>query len=205
MLFAVALRLAHAEEVFAVDAHGEHEYDGDQGIQVVGDGCHEGVEAVIAQIAAYGNRPRGNRRDDAHRRCGGVDDPCQLLVAHAELVGYGAHDRAYGKAVEVVVDEHDQAQDGGHEGGHAGVLDVLGRPFGVRARAAGDGDEHHQRAQQRKEQDKRAVRGNLLGHDLRDIAECGNELVDAGAVQRELVDNKAAEHANQQGGIHLLG
>ena len=141
MSVAVALSLAHAEEVFAETAHSEHEHNGDQCVEVVRNGGNERVEAVFTHVATHGNRPRGNRGNNAHRSCGGVDDPRQLFVADAELVGYGAHDGTNSEAVEVVVNEYHDAQKSRHNGCHACALDVFRGPFSVCARTASNGDD----------------------------------------------------------------
>ena len=141
MSVAVALSLAHAEEVFAETAHSEHEHNGDQCVEVVRNGGNERVEAVFTHVATHGNRPRGNRGNNAHWSCGGVDDPRQLFVADAELVGYGAHDGTNSEAVEVVVNEYHDAQKSRHNGCHACALDVFRGPFSVCARTASNGDD----------------------------------------------------------------
>ena len=146
-LLHLGLGNAHGAEVLLGSAHEEDEHDGEQRIEVVRDGLDERCETAFAQVAAYGHGPRRHRRDDADRRRGGVDDPCQLLVADVESIGDGAHDRAHREAVEVVVHEDDDAQHRSENLRHLRVLDVRRHPLGVRARSAGGRDDHHERAQ----------------------------------------------------------
>ena len=144
-------RAHRAVVVLARDQHEEHEEDGQQRVEVVRNGLYKRGEAVFAQVTANRNGPRGHRRDDAHRGSRGVDDPCQLFVADAELVGDGTHNGADRQAVEVVVHEDDDAKQRREHLGHLRVLDVGGYPLRICAAAARRGDDHGQRAQQRKE------------------------------------------------------
>ena len=137
---------AHRAVIELRDQHEEHEEDREQGVEVIGDGLHERREAVFSQIAAHGNRPRGDRRDDAHRRRRGVDDPRQFFAADVEAIGDGTHDRADRQAVEVVVHEDENAENRREHRREARVLHVLRHPLGVGARAAGDRDDHRERA-----------------------------------------------------------
>ena len=141
------LSRAHRAVIELRDQHEEHEEDREQGVEVVGDGLHERREAVFSQIAAHGNRPRRDRRNDAHRRRRGVDDPRQFLAADMEAVGDGTHDRADRQTVKIVVHEDEDAENRRENRGEARVLHVLRHPFGVGARAAGDRDDHRERAQ----------------------------------------------------------
>ena len=147
----IGLSRGHRAEVLLKEQHEEHEEDGEQRVEVVGDGGHEGVEAVLAHVAAHGHRPRGYRRDNADRGRRGVDDPGELLVADAELVRHRAHDGAHGKAVEVVVHEDDDAEQRREDRGGTGVLHVRGHPLRIGAGAAGRSDDHGKRSQKRKE------------------------------------------------------
>ena len=141
------LSRTHRAVIELRDQHEEHEEDREQGVEVVGDGLHERREAVFSQIAAHGNRPRRDRRNDAHRRRRGVDDPRQFLAADMEAVGDGTHDRADRKTVKIVVHEDEDAKNRRENRGEARVLHVLRHPFSVGARAAGDCDDHRERAQ----------------------------------------------------------
>ena len=60
--------LLHGAKVQADERDEEHEHDSRERIEVIRNRLHEQIEAVIAQIAANGNRPRRHRRNDAHRR-----------------------------------------------------------------------------------------------------------------------------------------
>ena len=68
-------------------------------------------------------------------------------MADMEAIGHGAHDRADRQAVEVVVDEDDDAQQTREHLRGARVLDMGGHPLGISAAAARCGDDHGKRAQ----------------------------------------------------------
>lgn len=85
----------HRTEIAPASAQREHEHDGEQRVEVVGNRGNEGVEAIFTQIATNGNGPRRNRHDDADGGRGRIDDPCQLLAADLEAIGHGAHHATY--------------------------------------------------------------------------------------------------------------
>ena len=196
--------LLHGAKVQADECNEEHEYDSAKRIEVIRNRLHEQVEAVIAQVAANGNSPRRHRGNNAHRRRARVDKPCELFVAHAEAVGDRTHNRANREAVEVVVHENENAQNGGHHAGEASALHVLRNPCAICARATGNGDEYDKRAQQRQEQQQRAVVGNLLTHHLGNQAERVNERTEPNAIDGKGIDDHANENSDCEGGIHLL-
>ena len=149
-----ALGLEHEAEVPPGERDQEDEIDGEQGVQVVRDRRHERVEAVLAQVATHGHGPGGHGRDDAHRRRHGVDNPGKLLAADLEAVQDRAHHRAHREAVEVVVDEDEDAEQGREHLGKPCVVHVFGHPARVGARPAGHSYDHRKGTQQRQEQDE---------------------------------------------------
>ena len=80
-----------------------------------------------------------------------------------------------------------------------------GYPFRIGAGTAGRGDDHGERPQQRQEQQQCPVAGYLLGHHLGHHGERRHQLLAAGTVQGELVDQHAGKHADRERGIHFLG
>ena len=108
--------------------------------------------------------PGGNGSDHADRRGGRVDQIGQFGAGNPVAVGDRAHDRADGQAVEIVVDEDQDAEDEGRQhGAHAG-LDVLFRPAPDGRGAAGVIDERHDDAQQYKENEDAGVAGDGGDH-----------------------------------------
>ena len=196
--------LLHGAKVQTDECNEEHEHDSRKRIEVVRDRLHEQIEAVIAQIAANGNRPRGHRCDNAHGRRARVDKPRQLFMADAEAVSDRAHNCANREAVEIVVHENENAQNGSHHASETSSFHVLRNPRAIRTRAAGDGDKHDKRAQQRQEQQQRTVVGDLLTHHLGNQAERVNERAKSNAIDGEGVNHHANKNADREGGIHLL-
>ena len=96
----------HGAVVELAEGERKHHDDGEDGVEVIGNGAHKQIEAVHAvHKAGNGSRPGGDRRDDAHGRGGGVDEVGELCAGDAVLVRQGLHHGADGQAVEVVVDE----------------------------------------------------------------------------------------------------
>ena len=122
----------HGAEVDLGHGQRDHHDDGQQGVEVVGNGGDEQGQTVgvaVLRKAADGGGPGADGSDDAHRRGGGVDQVGQLGTGDVVLVGDRTHDAAHGQAVEVVVDEDQDAQaDGGQLRADAG-LDVGGGPL----------------------------------------------------------------------------
>ena len=115
-------------------------------VEVIGNGLNEELDAGHAGVelrgdAGDGGCPRGDRRDHADRRGGGVNEVGELHAGDALAVGHGGHDGADGEAVEVVVDE-DQHAEG--EGGEQGADDDADEEGGVgllRQQGKADGDD----------------------------------------------------------------
>ena len=114
-------------------------------------------------------------------------------------VGDGAHDAAYGEAVEVIVDEDQNAQhEGGQGGPHAGPDAALG-PAAEGGGPAGGVDQGHDNAQQHQKQEDARVAGDGVHKALVDHGVQGG---DGGEVALE---QRAHQHADEQGGVGLLG
>ena len=109
-----------------------HHYDGEQGIEVIGNGADEKLHSVLCACTAgksgNGRRPGRNGGDYTDRRGGGIDEIGKLCAGDVMLIGNRAHNRADGQAVEIVVDENQHAEKNRAElSTHTG-LDVLGGP-----------------------------------------------------------------------------
>ena len=198
--------LAHGAEVEVAQADHDHHDDGEQGVEVVGDGGHEGGKVAFKgaggfQVAAHGGGPAGDGRDDADGGGGGVDDVGQLGAGDLVTVRHRAHDRAHGEAVEIIVDEDEGAQAAGGEHGHALALDALGGPVAVGTGTAGTRDGEHQRAQQGTEDDD--VEIDLVHHGGEgDLHGLDDQVARAHA---QAIDDGAAENTEEEGGNDFLG
>ena len=196
---------SHRAVVEAHDADGDDEHEGEDGIEVVGDGADEELDALalialhLAGVIGHGGGPRGYGSDHTYRSGGGVDQVGELSAGDLVAVGDGLHDRTDGQAVEVVVDEDKHAQ---HEGGEhsAGAgLDVLCGPASEGLGAAGLIDQSDDDAQLDKE-DEHACRTA----DGVDEAVAGDgvyrlQRVELGSQQR------AYDDTHDQRGINFLG
>ena len=198
--------LAHGAEVEVAQADHDYHDDGEQGVEVVGDGGHEGGKVAFKgaggfQVAAHGGSPAGDGRDDADGGGGGVDEVGQLGAGDLVAVRHRAHDRAHGEAVEIVVDEDEGAQAAGGEHGHAFALDALGGPVAVGTGTAGTRDGEHQRAQQGTEDDD--VEIDLVHHGGEgDLHGLDDQVARAHA---QAIDDGAAENTEEEGGNDFLG
>ena len=198
--------LAHGAEVEVAQADHDHHDDGEQGVEVVGDGGHEGGKIAFKgaggfQVAAHGGGPAGDGRDDADGGGGGVDDVGQLGAGDLVAVRHRAHDRAHGEAVEIIVDEDEGAQAAGGEHGHALALDAPGGPVAVGTGTAGTRDGEHQRAQQGTEDDD--VEIDLVHHGGEgDLHGLDDQVARAHA---QAIDDGAAENTEEEGGNDFLG
>ena len=122
--------LTHRLEVEVEENDAKHEEDGEEGVEVEWYSLAEQGQSVLASRheSRYCRCPTGDRGDDADGGCRGVDEISQLLLGHAIANGDRAHHRTHGEAVEVIIDEYQDAQqDGGYLHTHL-RLDVLGSP-----------------------------------------------------------------------------
>ena len=180
----------------------DHHGDGEDGVEVEGDGLDEQVQAVpVLHVGADRRGPGGHRRDDAHGRRRGVDEVGELRPADPALVGHGPHDGAHGEAVEVVVHEDQHAQGDDGELGSGPGLDVGGGPAPEGGGASGLVHEHHQDAQYHQEdQDAHVVAVGQGPYEpvVKDVGQ--------GAFEVEVgIEKPAHQDAHEQGGVHLLG
>jgi len=106
----------HGAVVELAEGEGQHHYDGEQCIEVVGDGLDEQLQTVCAvHETGYGGGPGGDGSDDADRSGSGVDQVGQLCPGNIMFVRQRTHHGADGEAVEVVVNENKDTQNDGAE------------------------------------------------------------------------------------------
>ena len=198
----VALILEHGAILDLHHNHGDHHHNGEQGVEVEGDRLDEDGQALaVGHIAGHCGGPGADGGDDAHRGGGGVDEVGQLHPGDVVLVGDGAHDRAHGEAVEVVVNEDQNAQhDGGQLRPHP-AFDVLGGPAAEGGGAAGLVHQADHSAQDDQEdQDAHIVAVRQHRDDpVLEHMEHGSLELEAG------IEQAAGQDADEQGGVDLLG
>ena len=161
-----AAQISGADSLFLKAAHGavvepqqnqqDDKQERQQGVEVVGNGADEEFEAANAGIellcgAGHRRRPRGYRRNHAHRRGGRVNQVGEFRPANAVPVGDGSHDRADGQAIKIVVDENQDTQQEGRQLRADAGADILFGPAPERGGASGGVHECHDDAQQDEE------------------------------------------------------
>ena len=165
----LAHRAPHRRVVASRPDDEEHEKEREPRVEVERDRLEEQAEpvdrAVLRQRGADGRRPARHRRDDADRRRRRVDDVGELRARDLELVRDGAHDRADRQAVEIVVDEDDDAEQRRHERGAALAADRAHRPLPVGARRARARDRRDEDAEDDEEHEDVDVAADLVLHD----------------------------------------
>ena len=207
-VFGVVLVELHGAKVRAGEDEEQAHHDGEQGIVVIRNGAQEHGKAVDAGAFRHAGSdrscPAGHRRNDAHGCCGGIDQISQLCAGHLLPVGDGAHDRAHGQAVEVVVhkDHHTQQQGGKLRTGPG--VDVGGGPAAESCRAAGLVHQGHQNAQHhQKDQNAHIAAVRQLGHHAAVFVE--EQGVDGQLQIAVGIQQCTGCDAHQQRGVHLLG
>jgi len=99
--------LFHRTEVKLHNADNDYHYNGEECVEVKGNGADKQGQAVLAlNNAGNCSCPAGNGSYYTNGSCGSVDDICQLSAGYLELIGNGTHYAAHGKTVEVVIDEN---------------------------------------------------------------------------------------------------
>ena len=195
----VHLVQAHRAVIELHEDERDDEHEREQRVEIVGDGAHEQVKAVVVlDDAGHGGRPGGDRRDHAHGRGRGVDEIGELGAGDLVPVGDGQHDRADGQAVEVVVDEDEHAeQEGGEHGADAG-LDVGLGPAAEGGGAAGAVDKRDHGAEDDKEEHDTGVVGNGGHHAVVDDGVKAGDRVEVGVKQC------AEQDAHEQRRVNFL-
>ena len=165
-------------ELHAGQGHDEHESQ--QRVEVIGYRLDEQLDAAVARVevcrdAGDGGCPGGDRGYHADGRGGRVDEICELGAGDAVSISHRPHDRADGQAVEIVVNEDQNAEDEGREYRAYAGLDVGLCPAAERRRATGHIDQCYDYAKQdEEEKDARVVRNG--GDEA--VIQCGVESTD---------------------------
>ena len=204
----VVLVLLHGAVVRAREDEEQAHHNGQQGVIVIGDGAQEHGKAVdagaIGHAGGNGGGPAGHRRNDADGRGGGINEVGQLCAGDLLPVGHGAHHRAHGQAVEVVVHKNEHAQNQGGKLCPGPGVDVGGGPAAKGGAAAGLVHQGHQNAQHHQKDEDADVAGiGQFGHHAA-------VFVEEEGGQRQLkiavgVEQCAGGDAHQQRGVDLFG
>ena len=126
-LLGLALIGPHGTVIKLHEGQGDDKDEGQQGVEVVGNGLDKELDAADAGVQTLGGGgngggPGGDRGDHAHGGGGGVNEVGQLGTGDPMAVGDGSHDGAHGEAVEIVIDEDQNAQQEGSKGSpHLGL------------------------------------------------------------------------------------
>ena len=112
-VFSFDSEFTHFAVVKAEKCDGDNENECHKRIEVEGDRADEELDTGIGfgfNVAGNSCCPRGNGRDHTNGSRGRVNDVRKLYAGNLMSVGYGAHNSANGKAVEIVVDEDENAK-----------------------------------------------------------------------------------------------
>ena len=193
----VHLVQAHRAVVELHEDERDDEHKREQRVEVIRNGAHEQVEAVVVlDDAGHGGGPGGDRRDHAHGCGRGVDEVGELGAGDLVPVGDGQHDRADGQAVEVVIDENEHAeQEGGEHGAGAG-LDVGLGPAAEGGGAAGAVDERDHGAEDDEEEHDAGAVGDGGHHTVVDDGVKAGDRVKVGVKQRTEQDADEQRRVN---------
>ena len=192
----------HGAVVEFHEGDGDDHDDGEQGIEVIGNGLYEQGKTVDGHHnTCHSCRPGRNGRDHTNGGGGRVDEVGKLCAGDVLAVGHGTHDAAYGETVEVVVHEDQHAQGkGGQLGTHTG-LDVALGPGAEGTGAACLVDEGDDHAEQHEEDENTGVPGICYRADEA-VADDGGQGTDGIKVGGEQGTRQDTE---EQRGEDLLG
>ena len=192
----------HGAEVHIEHYQPYHHHKGEQGVEVVRNGADEQVQPLsVLGKGGHGSGPGGDRRYNADRRGGGIDEVGQLGPGNTMLIGNGPHDAAHGEAVEIVVNEDEAPQ---HNGGQLGPRPGLDIFLGPASKGGGasrlvhqahDGPQNNQ-----EDEDAHVVAVRQGGHDA------VLEGMEHRTFKAEVgVQQTSHQNADEQGGVDLFG
>ena len=125
----------------------QHHNQGQQRIEVIRDGLYKNADTVFPFYKARHRRgPGRNRRNDADRRSGRVNEISELCARDLVFVCHGTHDTADCQAVEIVIDENQAAQQHGCQLRTGTAFDMRRRPLAERGGTAGSVHQLHHHA-----------------------------------------------------------
>ena len=175
----------------------DDEHEREQRVEVVRNGAHEQIKAVVVlDDAGNGGGPRGDRRDHANGRGRGVDEIGELGTGDLVPVGDRQHDRADGQAVEVVVNEDQDAEQEGGEHRADAALDVGLGPAAEGGAAAGAVDERDHGAEDDEEEHDAGAVGDGGHHTVVDDGVKAGDGVEVGVKQRTEQDADEQRRVN---------
>ena len=107
--------LAHRLEVEAQYHDAKHKEDGKESVEIKRYRLAEKCQSVLSARyeARYSSCPTRDRGDDADRSGCRIDEISQLLLGNTIAHSDRTHHRTHGKAVEVIIDEYQNAEQNG--------------------------------------------------------------------------------------------
>ena len=191
--------LLHGAKVNVQGGGQEHHDQGQDGVEVIGDGLYEQGEAVVTvDDTGNGSSPGGDGHHDAHGSGHGVAHVGQLGTGDLVGVGDGTHDVTNGQVVEVVVNAQHDAQKARSDQRAGLGLDAVAGPVAVGLGAAGADHQSHDGAQNDQEQENAEVAGHLFMQNVEEVFD-GADGVAAG------VQQSADNDAEEQRGVNFFG
>ena len=197
--------LFHGAVVKFGNRHEYHHDNGEQRIEVVGNGADKKLHAVVnagtAGKAGNGGRPGRNGSDNANGSGRGVDKIGKLCAGNIVLIGDGTHDRTDGQAVEIVVHENEHAEQNRAELSANAGLNMFGGPAAEGNRSARFVEHGDNGAEKNKEDENSDVAG--VGYGLH---KSGADNMNKRALEIKVCIKHAAHNdTDEEGGINLLG
>lgn len=171
---------AHSREIAPRPDDEHHEDHREPCVKVERDGMQEKGKTIDGRILRQrrtdGSRPARDRRNDADRCCRRIDDIRKLSARNLELVRDWTHDRTDRQAVEIVINEDDNAEQSGQEECAARPLDGLDGPVAIGLRRAGTRDGGHEDTEDDEENKDVDVAADFIGHDLKHREDGGKDI-----------------------------
>ena len=193
---------AHGAVIHLQHRDANHHDDGQQGVEIVGDGPDKNGEPVLSgNKTGHSRGPGGDGGDDAHGGCRGVDQVGQLGPGDVVLVCHRTHNAPHCQAVKIVVDKDQHAQKDGGKLGPCPRLDVFLRPLAEGGRASHLVHHADHDAKDDKEHDNPHI---VAVGEHRDDASLEN-VSDGSLKGKSRVKNAADQNSDKQGAVHLLG
>ena len=123
---------AHRAKLFFHQNHGHHHHNGKDCIIVVRNSSHKNGHSVFSRYkSADCCRPGWDRRNNADRRCCGIDQICQLGTGNIVLVCDGTHNASHSQTVEIVVYKDNHTEKHGWKQCSSLGFDFSGCPVSV--------------------------------------------------------------------------
>ena len=195
-------KLGHFAVIKAHQSQRDDEYQGQQGIEVIGNCLDEQLKARVRfalNATGNGSGPRGDGSNHANGRGGRVNDVGKLGAGDLVGIGDGTHDRAYGQTVEIVIHKNQDTQQEGSDQRTCLGLDVGLCPTAEGLRATGAVDQSDDNAQHDQKYKNAGTVGN--GGDQTVIDDGVYRTAEVVPCMQKCAD----QNAHEQRGINLLG